>query len=418
MEWTEFQGIEPSEGESIPFNEVPGPSRQAKQLDGVSDHFKLFMPDAFVQGWVTETNRYAMECEQKKPSKTKWLEVCFEELLAFLGMVIAMGLVNLSSIPDFFSLEPILSHPWFPSIMSRNRFQQINKYFHISNSALYPNDKLAKVRPFVEHLVDKFRTHWTPHQHISIDEQMIGTRCRVSFIQYMPKKPMKFGVKNWVLADSVMPFVCNFQIYTGKEEGTAEQGLASRVVFDLMEPYLYKGHRLFTDNFYSSPTLFKDLYEKGTLACGTVRQDRKGMPKQLMTKNSKGYEKGESKFLMHECLTVVRWKDKRDVFALSTFHGNSTNEEMPHKPDVISCYNKFMNGVDRSDQLLSYYSLNRKSVKWWEKVHWRLFELVIINMYQIMKFKIPSTNVGAAPDRQAYSHISTASSWKTFYWEL
>ena len=77
-----------------------------------------------------------------------------------------------------------------------------------------------------------------------------------------------------------------------------------------------------------------------------------------------------------------------------------------------------MNGVDRSDQLLSYYSLNRKSVKWWEKVHWRLFELVIINMYQIMKFKIPSTNVGAAPDRQAYSHISTASSWKTFYWEL
>ena len=41
---------------------------------------------------------------------------------------------------------------------------------------------------------------------IPIDEQMIGTRCRVGFIQYMPAKPVKFSVKNWVLADSVRPY--------------------------------------------------------------------------------------------------------------------------------------------------------------------------------------------------------------------
>ena len=51
-----------------------------------------------------------------------------------------------------------------------------------------------------------------------------------------------------------------------------------------------------------------------------------------------------------------------------------------------------MNGVDHNDQLLSYYALNRKSSKWWKKVYWRLFELVIVNVFQIMKFRAPSTN--------------------------
>jgi hypothetical protein len=33
------------------------------------------------------------------------------------------------------------------------------------------------------------------------------------------------------------------------------------------------------------------------------------------------------------------------------------------KPYAIVQYNKFMNGVDRADQYLSYYSILRKSVK-------------------------------------------------------
>ena len=55
------------------------------------------------------------------------------------------------------------------------------------------------------------QNYWTPHGEISIDEQMIATRCGISFIQYMPKKPVKFGVKNWVLADSIMPHVLTFK---------------------------------------------------------------------------------------------------------------------------------------------------------------------------------------------------------------
>ena len=383
--WKKFNGIEENPSASDPFHSVPGPSRQACQASTVEEVFSLFLPTMIVKQWVDETNRYSAQMRRNKPSK--WDEVFIEELLAYIGMVIAMGLVNLPSVHDYFATDPILSHPWFPSIMSRRRFCQISQYLHVSNEDQYPNDKLAKIRSFVDHLVPAFQKHWTPHREISIDEQMIGTRCRVGFIQYMPKKPVKFGVKNWVLADSVFPYVCNFQIYTGKDERTSEDGLVSRVVMDLVEPYLNRNHRLYMDNFYTSPSLCVKLYEKGTLSCGTVRQDRKLMPASLMIKNTPKYRCGESTFLKHHNLTVVRWKDKRDVFALSTFHGNACDDDLPHKPKMIENYNKFMNGVDRADQLLTYYSMDMKSRKWWKKVFWRLVELCITNAYQVTKFQ-------------------------------
>ena len=60
-------------------------------------------------------------------------------------------------------------------------------------------------------------------------------QCRVSFLQYLPKKPFKFGVKVWVLAEAKTGYVIGFQIYTGttSSENTSK-GLGYRVVMDLM----------------------------------------------------------------------------------------------------------------------------------------------------------------------------------------
>ena len=55
--------------------------------------------------------------------------------------------------------------------------------------------------------------------------------------------------------------------------------------------------------------------------------------------------------------------NKSDIFALSTFHGNACNDDLPHKPEMIETYSQFINGVGRADQSLTYYSLNKKSRK-------------------------------------------------------
>jgi len=44
-----------------------------------------------------------------------------------------------------------------------------------------------------------------------------------------------------------------------------------------------------------------------------------------------------------------------------------TNMEIK-KPCAIVQYSKFMKGIDRADQYLSYYSVLRKTVKWSKKV--------------------------------------------------
>ena len=78
----------------------------------------------------------------------------------------------------------------------------------------------------------------------------------------MPNKLQKWGLKAWVLADSLTGYVCNWKLYTGKESGAnAECGLAGKVVLDLTAHLSGVGHHVYFDNFYTSPTLCKHLLE-------------------------------------------------------------------------------------------------------------------------------------------------------------
>ncbi len=60
----------------------------------------------------------------------------------------------------------------------------------------------------------------------------------------------------------------------------------------------------------------------------------------------------------------------------------------PHsrkKPKVVEDYNQYMLGVDKLDQLASYYSFLHKSVKWWRKVFFWCVEVTVVNSYIIHK---------------------------------
>jgi len=239
-----------------------------------------------------------------------------------------MRVADLPEIHDYWSTEPALEMPWYRSVMPRDRFTQILWYFHCHDQTLSkprtdPDyDKLHKVRPVLTAVLDSCLINNVPDRHIAIDEQMIGTRCRVAFIQYMPNKPQRFGIKLLALADSANGYLCNFQVYAGREKGTAEVGLAYRVVYDLMQPFLCKGHMLYTDNFYTLPKLVKDLLRDNTYLTGTVRSNRRCFLKEVV--NLK-LERGISAFRHCDGITAVHWRDKRDVFCLSSLHGSEVD---------------------------------------------------------------------------------------------
>ena len=141
-------------------------------------------------------------------------------------------------------------------------------------------DKLGKVRPLIDHFTNKFKEVYMPHKEVAVDEAMIKITGHSSFKQYLPMKPIKRGIKVWVLGDSSNRYFCNFQVYTGKVNNTTEKGLGARVVKDLTSDLKGKYHRFF-DNYFTSTSLLVDLSKDGIYACGTARKDRVGFPEAL-----------------------------------------------------------------------------------------------------------------------------------------
>ena len=157
-----------------------------------------------------------------------------------------MGVVQLPSADDYWSIDPILAHPWFRTIFIRFCFQQILRYLHVADNTKVLQrsdtryDKLWKVRYLIDVLATRFLEMYDSYPQISVDESMIGTKCRLSFIRYLPKKPVKWGIKVWVCADAVNEYIYTFDVYCGANSTTvtSSHGVAYGVVFKLIEPCL------------------------------------------------------------------------------------------------------------------------------------------------------------------------------------
>lgn len=66
----------------------------------------------------------------------------------------------------------------------------------------------------------------------------------------------------------------------------------------------------------------------------------------------------------------MKWRDRREIYCLSTKHLNSF-EPMGgnhYKPSIIVGYNKGKSKIDLSDQMSSYSNPLRKSLKWYRKI--------------------------------------------------
>lgn len=122
----------------------------------------------------------------------------------------------------------------------------------------------------------------------------------------------------------------------------------------LLQELLDSGRAVYTDNFYSSPELFQDLYSNGVYECGTVRGN-KFLPRSILPA-AMALSKGDTVFKRCGPLTFGRWLDERDVLVRSTIHrdtletierrGPDGQPETVRKPKIVMDYNRFMSGVD------------------------------------------------------------------------
>ncbi|XP_071814951.1 piggyBac transposable element-derived protein 4-like [Apostichopus japonicus] len=220
---------------------------------------------------------------------------------------------------------------------------------------------------------------------------------RLSFKTYNPRKPAKYGMKAYKICDGT-GYTWKFKLYTGKEVDEEIEQLGGGIiglVMHMMKELLRKEYHLFMDNWYSSPTLYQKLSENKTHAAGTVRVNRKRMPKELTQKKAKkGRKRGEVDFRRSENLLAMRFLDNRDVYMLSTIHDISevetgkadrdTNERVK-KPKLVVDYNQHMGSVDMADQMAKVYTEARRSIKWYKKLVWYLNDVAVTNAYIVYK---------------------------------
>ena len=112
---------------------------------------------------------------RKKTSRynkyTKRVDVTEAELLAFFGVTLAMGLINLPKMRDYWSTSSFMSVPWFRSIFTRGRYEQIQlqpqllTFLHLVNNKNTPSKespeyKLYKLGSLPETLSKTYQEYY------------------------------------------------------------------------------------------------------------------------------------------------------------------------------------------------------------------------------------------------------------------
>ena len=308
-----------------------------------------------------------------------------------------MGLIQLPTLESYWSSSWTGNIPFFSKAFTRNRFEQIFWMLHVSrDDPQNPGKKINKVKDVLDMLIYNFQKAYSPSRNLSADETMVGFRGRFAAKQYMPAKPNKYGIKAFTLADSTNGYVLNTLIYTGRDTlDTADVAYCllpqpARIVLHLLEPYLDKGHTVITDRYYTSLPLAMTLEQHDTGFIGTAMKNRIDLPDTIRSPSFR-LANDEIMAFRSNRLLALGWraaKKKKPVIMVSTEScakpttvTSVATRRASVKPKVVDDYNRSMNGVDKADQYTVYYSFIRKSVKWWRKLFFWLFEVTIVNSY-------------------------------------
>ena len=342
-----------------------------------------------------------------------------------------MGIIKKPDIYTYWSTDPLMDTPFFRKYMSRDRFLIIMSMLHFNNDEHYRNvesrkpkneqDRLYKLRPLID-VLDRTFLLYTPEKELALDEGGCPYKGRLGMRVYCSSKPNKFSIKTYQLCEATTGYTISFEVHTGKIKVSWDQAndddddededdedpnqnpknqdlkATTGLVLRLMSRAncLGKGHHVYMDSYYNSPELAETLSRKKTLLAGTLQPNREGVPT-IIGAAKKFW--GKSKKYKGQCLwrrkgdtLILAWMDKRCVCAISTIHAArmknvkyNFQNTLVQKPETVIEYNKYMYGVDLSDQLVAGISPLRKSLKWWRKLAIHLINVAATNAFVICK---------------------------------
>lgn len=380
------------------------------------DAFIRLFPAAIVETIVLETNRKAnMACksQEREDHESKrvrtWLDTNADEMYAFLGILLHIGAekANLVQAKDLFHKSNM---PFYRAVMSLDRFEQLCRFLRFDDSRTRINrlreDKLAPIR----HVWNLFQTNLTssfiPSKELCIDEQLVTTRNRCSFRQYIPSKPGKYGIKIFWAVDSKTNYPVSAEIYLGMQPNNKRScGISHELVMRLCDRYLNIGTNITMDNFFTSYPLAKELAEKNTTLVGTIRSNKRELPKPF-TSAELAKKRGSftSAFCFSDECELVSYTNNthKNVLLLSTAHATEEIDSKSKKPVVILDYNAHKGGVDTFDKMLRGFSCKRKSNRWPMVIFYNMVDVAAFSAFRLYELCHPNWNKNKSEKRKIF----------------
>lgn len=310
-----------------------------------------------------------------------------------------------------------LSSNMFQS-MSFARYKQIKANLRYANYEYDHNsrDKIWKVRKLINLTKQKFNsiTRYSS-KYLVIDEGMARCFARTNPIRVnMPNKPIHTGFKFYFLVDSETKILLNFNVEDGcyKELNNAwSYGSSGKQVLDLLDVRKSSNNIVFTDRYYTSLELARELRSRGYALIGTLQKGRKPVNNLILFSNAKSsrpssrFPRGsiKSSYIPDENIFEYGFMDNGQVLFLDTIYGPSNTATIERKlkggeiismnvPKAIAEYNKYKGAVDVFDQMRTGqygYEMNGRTLKWTIRFYDCLFGMALTNAYNIHRYLHP-----------------------------
>ena len=243
-----------------------------------------WLPLSLLKFLTDQTNSYAEWSASFQPDLfgQKWVTLSVTEMAQYLGLRILMGINKLPHERMHWARNKFYGNSVFHQTMSFERFKLISKYFHANDKDAVPkgynsssdHDRMLLVKPLIDFIRQRANALYTPEMNLSLDEAMMPWKGKLNIKVFNPLKPVKYGVKIYMICEATTGYLLDLLVYDGKSRTLRD------IIFFLSERFHNQGYRLFMDNFYNNVKITEELYDNKTHTVGTLRMNR-GAPQVL-----------------------------------------------------------------------------------------------------------------------------------------
>ncbi|KAH8034610.1 hypothetical protein HPB51_025901 [Rhipicephalus microplus] len=146
--------------------------------------FSKFISPEYLGSLAELTARYALQKEEV-------VDVTGADIGQFFGLLLFFGYHSVSSEDSYWSTAEDLCVPIVATVMARNRFRQLKRFFHVvDNTQLKAGEKLGKLQLFYDEISKCFRQFGVFNESLSTDESMVPYYGHPSCKMFIRGKPI------------------------------------------------------------------------------------------------------------------------------------------------------------------------------------------------------------------------------------